>query len=260
MGGKLSSQQHAAIVSSYLDGSSMTELATSFGVSQPSVKGLLVRRGIPLRNKVITVRANAFDLLDEEACYWIGFLFADGSVAAPRGSGQASLSVGLSLRDVQHLIKLRAFLGCNGAISESPVRNTCQFSVRSNRLASRLLELGRYGPAIHADLAASVDFWRGAFDGDGTLGRYRVPPTERYRSQVGMVGSLMMMEGFSIFLESHGFRRLRPRPTKNIYQVATTGAPAEGIVSLLYEKPLVALTRKHETAKRVLASRPTTIN
>ena len=59
----------------------MYQIAEAFHVTIPSIRGLLVRRGVELRVVVHTLRHEAFDSLTTEAKYWLGFLFADGTVS-----------------------------------------------------------------------------------------------------------------------------------------------------------------------------------
>ncbi|MFG3422219.1 hypothetical protein [Micromonospora sp. NPDC048063] len=157
----------------YQAGVTLGQLATAYGITEPSVRGLVLRRGVPLRRVVHTLRHDAFDELTPDACYWIGFLFADGSISYRRNH-IPQISVGLAERDRAHLLKLRTFLGSTSVISApSPTHHSCQFSVRSQRLADRLVALGRYQGPINARLVESRDFWRGVVDGDGSVGVYR---------------------------------------------------------------------------------------
>lgn len=251
--GKLTELQRAEVVQQYLRGAAMAELAAAYGVTEPSVRGLLVRRGVVLRRTIHTLRDDAFDHLTPIACYWIGFLFADGSVSYRQGY-MPQVSVGLAQRDRDHLAALRTFLGSTSSISEPSVTHgACQFSVRSVRLAGRLIELGRYeGPVDHR-LVTSRDFWRGVVDGDGSIGRYkRSQNSARSFSQFRLVGKSRILEPFADFLVTQGLGRLSVRPHKTIYNIGTTCRPAERIIALLYENAVMALSRKAEAAAQIL--------
>jgi hypothetical protein len=116
---------------------------------------------------------NAFDQLTP--AYWVGFLFADGSVSKDRQS--KTLSVRVSERDRENLLKLRAFLRSTYSIGTAPAGNyggyrsrpLVRLSVSSPQLAERILCLGRYDGPINTTLVESRDFWRGVVDGDGSL-------------------------------------------------------------------------------------------
>ncbi|MEU8011995.1 hypothetical protein AB0B74_05250 [Micromonospora parva] len=232
---------------------SVTEVAKKFGFTEPGMRGLLVRRGVVLRKTVHTLRHDAFDLLTPEACYWLGFLFADGCVTY-RAGHLPQISVGLAQRDREHLVSLRTFLGSTSSISApSPTHGSCQFSVRSNRLAERLTALGRYDGPLDDLLTKSRDFWRGVVDGDGSIGKYRRPtPSKSTFSQFRLVGSKRLLDSFAVFLQENDIDGLSVRPHKTIYTIGTTCGPAERIVALLYAEAEVALARKAEIAKKIL--------
>lgn len=198
--GKLTDVERSEVVQRYLAGESLLQLANAYGVTEPSIRGLLVRRKVPLRKVVHTLREDAFDRLTPEACYWIGFLFADGSVCYRQGH-KPQISVGLAARDRDHLVALRNFLGSTSAISEpTPERQACQFSVRSFQLCDRLLSLGRYDDRVDDALRASRDFWRGVTDGDGSIGSYkRSSSSIRCLSQFRLVGRRPVLEAFAAF-------------------------------------------------------------
>ncbi|MEV4662582.1 hypothetical protein AB0J85_11580 [Micromonospora echinofusca] len=256
--GKLTEDQRSEVLQRYQAGASLGQLALAYGITEPAVRGLVVRRGVPLRRVVHTLRHEAFDELTSDACYRIGFLFADGSISyRPRHIPQ--ISVGLAERDRAHLAKLRTFLGSTSAISApSPTHHSCQFSVRSHQLADRLVALGRYQGPTDARLVESRDFWRGVVDGDGdgSLGLYRrsrsAPAT---MPQFRVVGRRHVLEEFLGFLRTQGITGLSVRPHKSIHTIGTTCGPAERIVALLYSGATVALSsRKAETAERMLAA------
>ena len=167
--------ERSEAVRQYTEGLSIAEVAKNLGFTEPGMRGLLVRRGVVLRRTVHTLRHDAFDLLTPEACYWLGFLFADGCVTY-RAGHLPQISVGLAQRDREHLVSLRTFLGSTSSISApSPTHGSCQFSVRSARLAERMTALGRYDGPLDERLTESRDFWRGVVDGDGSIGQYRRP-------------------------------------------------------------------------------------
>ncbi|MER6587358.1 hypothetical protein [Micromonospora chalcea] len=252
--GTLTDNQRNEVLHRFLGGASLNQIAAEFGVTAPAVRGLLTRRGIEIRSVSHGLRHDAFDNFDPETCYWIGFLFADGCVSYRPGH-IPQISVGLAARDREHLVALRSFLGCDNSISAtSPTHGSCQFSVRSHRLADRIVELGRYQQAVDGRLVGSRDFWRGVVDGDGSLGIYRRPaPSTRSLTQFRVVGRRHVLEEFVAFLEREGIVGLSVRPHRSIFTVGTTCGPAERIARLLYEDAVMALARKAEIAARMIA-------
>lgn len=251
---RLTPEQREGVVRMYQKGATATEVAAAYGVSQPAVRYLLVTRGADIRTPVYTLNEDVFDELTSEACYWAGFLFADGCVHYRDGYKTPSISVGLAAVDRGHLVKLKDFLRSSNAVCDSSDGRVSQFSIRSEKIARRLLDLGRYADEIEPGLTDSRHFWRGVVDGDGSVGIYHVPPSGRLRAQFQLVGREALMKEFAGFLADHRLGMLRVRPTKSIYKVCTTSNPASVIIRTLYSSATVALSRKAEAADRVMAA------
>ena len=81
----LTEDQKKRIVEFYASGQSVAQLAKRFQVSVSRVHDLLHCHSVVLHSpqetaKKYQLRHDAFDELTPDAAYWIGFLFADGSV------------------------------------------------------------------------------------------------------------------------------------------------------------------------------------
>ena len=254
--GKVNAGQQARIIELYKSGESPAQIAQQLQVSTPTVYQWLHRLGVALREwPGCQIRHDAFDEITPEAAYWIGFLFADGSVGQDGRSRRISIRV--PERDRKHLVKLRAFLNSTHLISVAPAGNFGGYrskpSVRimftSERLAQQLLSLGRYEGQINDLLIQSRDFWRGVVDGDGSLGVLATG-----YAYFGLVGSRRLLEAFSSFLKSNDLgAKMTIRADKTIFQVATAGHTAEKIVAFLYRDATVALDRKAITAAKIVA-------
>jgi transposase len=258
--GKVNKDLQARIVELYKSGESPGRIAQQLHVSTPTIYQWLHRLGVILRDLPgSNIRHDAFDEVTPDAAYWIGFLFADGSV--DRGRQSRRISVRLSERDRKHLVKLRSFLNSNHAISVAPAGNyggyrskpSVHLTLVSERLARQLLSLGRYEGPISDLLIQSRDFWRGVVDGDGSLGFFATG-----YAYFGLVGSRRLLDAFMQFLKSNELSaRMTIRADKTIFQVATAGNIAEDIVVFLYGNATVALDRKAASAARVEAMRKT---
>jgi RIO-like serine/threonine protein kinase len=121
----LTEDQKTRVVELYASGQSTVQIARRFQVSVTTINHLLHRRNVVLRGRrkrsAYQLRHDAFDELTPDAAYWIGFLFADGSIIG-RGKS-ARIQVRLSERDREHLVKLRRFLGSTHTISAAPAGN-----------------------------------------------------------------------------------------------------------------------------------------
>src|ERR1051326_6709338 len=97
-----------------MSGESTPKIGQRFGTSHVTISRWLRYSGVTLRGPKETstkcqLRHDSFDELTSDASYWIGFMFADGSVTSSGQSGRVSVRV--SERDRNHLVKLRSFLG-----------------------------------------------------------------------------------------------------------------------------------------------------
>lgn len=234
------------------------------GISEKTV-GILLRKrreageviDLPQgRPRVYEVNDAAFDVLTPEACYWIGFLWADGCVHHNSGGSAPSLICGLGEKDRGHLEKLKKFLGSTYPISTSNGQHgfgrgrTVYHSVRSERLCAALESLGFAKKRTRSPapaLVASRDFWRGAIDGDGWLSCSGGCPN------FGLSGQANLLEAFNSFAG----KKLGVRPLAGAaYRLGTSGAVAAGaLIRTLYLDACVGLDRKVARANDIIAGR-----
>lgn len=171
----LTPEQDAMIAADHLAGIRLAELGRMYGVYPSSIRSSLRRSGITPNNYTRRFNAMAFDdLSTEAACYWLGFLFADGC------TNMTGLTINLKRDDAPHLERLRAFLD-----AEQPLINNVTYAAgRPNKrvmlrisdrafgrdLAAMGISRGRPNPEQHIKLIpdAMLHHWfRGLFDGDG---------------------------------------------------------------------------------------------
>lgn len=259
--GLLGDVESAAIVARYQAGETSSAIAASLHISDALVLNTLWRAGVKARTQLechtkLPLRHDALDMLTPDAAYWLGFIFTDGTVNHTRNQSP-TVAIVLKKADRNHLVKFRDFLGSEhtitpikpAAVKINPGAGTgaCRFAVRSQQLAGRIEALGRYGPVVDPELAASRDFWRGCVDGDGTVGIWSGIP------QVKLVGSKWLMQAYVDFLGPVGSRRpLHPRPAKTIFVVSTSYVTAEKVADRLYTGAATALDRKAAAAAQIL--------
>jgi intein-encoded DNA endonuclease-like protein len=156
----------------YLAGNSTYSLAKKYLVSDITIRRILKATSTNMRSvgipRVHHFNCRIFDNIDSfDKAYWLGFLYADGSV------NWINRSMNVSLIDKDHLIKFQEFLGSDYNIKFIENRNIYSLSISSIDLVKDLIKHGcmtnkskrlRY-PSIPSDL--DRDFVRGYFDGDG---------------------------------------------------------------------------------------------
>ena len=111
----------------------------------------------------------------------------------------------VAARDLQHIVKLRSFLGSTHKICVgSKTHASYQFHVASIQLFRRLCSLGRCEGLISPELVISRHFWRGLVDGDGSLGCYAKRPGGEPSAQFRLCGEGRALLAFTKFLREDG--------------------------------------------------------
>lgn len=173
--GKLTDLQKVEIVEKYLSGSSGPQLAAEYGVRAQSIDSILKCRGIERRGcRKFSVNHAFFDIIDsEEKAYWLGYLFAEGSLDPKRNV----IQVKIARADKDQLSALREALSATYEIKPDKYRDAVYIKISSKRIAEVLLGY-RFGtgkaysirmPELRNDLVRH--FIRGFFDGDGWVSK-----------------------------------------------------------------------------------------
>ena len=131
-------------------------------------------------NRTHNLDEDYFSKIDnEEKAYWLGFLWADGSInkTAKRAAAANRLTLAQKHAEKSHLQKFLDALHADYSIKTRKSTNICAVDINSRQLCDDLMQLG-YGtkenrtkiPKIPALLMPH--FIRGYFDGDGCLSIY----------------------------------------------------------------------------------------
>ena len=194
-----------------------------------------------------SVDTSVFSSLDSKAEYWLGFLYADGSVTKTN-----VLTVMLKSSDADHLLKLKEFLR-----TDTPIKNSIRLvkgkeygaaglTVRSKDLCASLATYGivprkTYVGCIPDSVCSSRNFWRGMVDGDGYVG---VDTKGRFRLELTFHNKDTGTKFLEFLKENAVDTKASILPNKNSYRVVLLSTPARVAYKLLYENIDVALTRK----------------
>jgi hypothetical protein len=212
--------------------------------------GARTRSGQPRK---IFVEEGYFEApLDVERAYWLGFIYADGSVCA---SPRWELKINLAEKDAEHLRSLQARIGGTFAIR---TRSRClkggtdiaSLGVYSRRLVLSLMRLGvvprkTTNPVPPPEMGGVVlvAFLRGLFDGDGCL-----HVTRRGSLQAAFCGNWEVVDWFlrAVRIPVNGKPRRRGICA---YAQWTSGWLAKALSGLLYNAPGPRLKRKGDIAR-----------
>ena len=137
-----------------------------------------------------------FEKIDtEDKAYWLGFLYADGSV----GSKENKIELSLAEQDLHHIEKFRDFISINNKISYREKTKSYRYSFRSESCKQDLVNQGcvpkkslilKYPTYDQVPKHLMKHFIRGYFDGDGWFTN-----TESC-FQVGIIGTEDFIKGF----------------------------------------------------------------
>lgn len=137
-----------------------------------------------------------FETIDtEEKAYWLGFLYADGSV----GSKDNRIELGLAEKDLKQIEKFRDFIGVMNKISYRPQTKSYRYSFKSIPCKVDLIKQGcvpkkslilKFPTEEQVPKNLIRHFIRGYFDGDGWFTN-----TEEC-FQVGIIGTEDFIKGF----------------------------------------------------------------
>lgn len=263
--GMLSTADTSEIVRRYQSGESGTDLAAIYGVTFSTIyrkleKSGLSRRGLSEAKRTLKFDELAFDTLTPNAKYWIGFLFADGTILNDGPNQSNKIKLGVSDEDESHVHKLKHFLKSDHKISKytkaSNGYSYCELSIRSDHMTSRLKELGLCGKlqhVAHESLEADPDFWRGVVDGDGHLRITRCGYQMREHAALEVCGGKQLLEQFHRLVQAvHPKYQGNITKHSSIWRVKLTGSSAVSMVRFLYDNPSTSLDRKYEAAKEIM--------
>lgn len=258
----LTNEEELQVIQEYESGKPLIEVGAMFDIHATTIPLILERHGKSTRSaghnsRIYSLDESAFDLIDnEQAAYWLGFIYADGS-----NSGDG-FRVALSVKDEIQLIRIKEFLK-----AESPIKHTttkspqgkilpvCQLDVFSKRIASRLADCGIVSGRneFHktlTNLHSNVyrHFIRGLVDGDGAIDT-RLPKCNARIRLLGQEDILSWIR--SVFNEVVG-----TSPNQRIYQRLGIqamdyggSAQARSIIRWLYSDTDLYLERKLDKVK-----------
>lgn len=207
-----------------------------------------------------------FDAIDTEAkAYWLGFITADGCVQTGKvgasGWRHDVVTVKLKASDAGHLEKLKAGIGAEAPVRPVPQRTSghpaVDIAFSSARLVGTLIRLGvtpRKSLTVmpwRGPDALMRHYWRGMFDGDGTIVKH---PGRDNKWHLRFLGSEACVEAFRCWAAAVSGSIARKYPKGNIWSWTAGGlASPQAVARGLYEGSTVYLDRKYGLALQLMA-------
>lgn len=176
----------------YMNGESITSIAKLLNIKRQSLsKRLKEKFGIEvIQNNKCSMNDSFFnDINTEEKAYWLGFLFADGTI-----NEDNKMELSLKIDDLAHLQRFKNDLALTQKISFRTIKlkdkmyDSCRISFQSKEMGNSLKQLGcipnKTFDLNFPDIPRFLHrhFIRGYFDGDGCIWSTKRRPEHSYAS------------------------------------------------------------------------------
>jgi len=208
-----------------------------------------------------------FEIIDSEIkAYYLGYICADGCVN--QKSRQIIVAFGCSIKDYDFMIMMRDKFSPESKVNirkigsgfkKSKKYGSCGFSVCNSNIGNQLIKLGVIPnkslilkmPDIPKEFLGP--FWRGYFDGDGSIS---VSKTKKPPIYCQLVGTYEMMDSLkNTMLEiypSDANVIKHPQTKNNTYTLKYAGYKAIAFLQWIYKDATIYLERKYQIAKPFL--------
>lgn len=248
---------------------SAAKIAAKYGINRKTLIIYLKERGIPIiQNRGgYSVNDTVFEKIDsEEKAYWLGFLYADGFVAANNNQ----IGLGLALKDIEHLKKYKTFMGWEGDIKVNREHQfgskdnhnkageemyNCRIIITNEKIHNDLVKLGcvpnkslilQFPTEEQVPKKFQIDFVRGYFDGDGTLGIYpHSKKNPKLEESLLIVGTKPFLEKVQEIL-GPGNLIQKKNCNELTYRLGYSTKKAFNAAKIMYENATVYLDRKYD--------------
>lgn len=244
-----------AAVAMEAEGYRPAQIGKELGMSAAAVRWNFRRLGIETRK--LKYDRSYFRIIDSEyKAYWLGFLYADGSVSFGR---PRMVQLAISANDHDHLEKFAIHIGGDATLvknyrqsrnSYSPSGFVSKLAFTSVEMVDSLVHLGftprKTSEAVPPELsteALQVAFWRGVFDGDGCISKLDL----EYLS-LAMCGTRSTVEAFRDFMvrANPSIHCGKVRFHRNCHTILFACSNAMKVAEILYRGSRVHLDRKHQ--------------
>jgi len=233
----------------------LKELSLKYGIKYDTISKNIRKLGaITNPHGKIYMNSTIFEKIDtEEKAYWLGFLYADGTVYKT-GKNYYRFELGLAEKDLIHIEKFKKFVSSKHDIKYRFKTKSFRIAFNDPQFTKNLIDLGcvpnkslilTFPTEEQVPLELQKHFIRGYFDGDGYLSK---PPK-------GLTISLLGTNEFLNSILPYLFNNLDinkkclkkdKRHLSNTYYFDLTGDNARCFLKHIYEDSNIFLNRKKE--------------
>lgn len=233
---------------------SITKIGRDSGECRNKLGKILVNNGTPPINYQNSIKINQyiFDEIDtEKKAYWLGFIFADGSIS------QNVFEIQLSEVDVHHLIKFKRFVEWINEIKFKSSTNSARIAFRNKYFTNNLISMGvTENKSLTLSFPSNIPdelirhFIRGYFDGDGCI-HFRKWIKGSRKALINVLGTPQFLNILREYCPIKINKLYRNNNSESTLVYQTVGLKAEQFLYWLYNDANVYLNRKYELFKRI---------
>jgi DNA-binding transcriptional regulator WhiA len=238
------------------------DIEKQFGLARPALRKICRIKNIPTRKK-LAFDDTLFEQIDsKEKAYWLGFLYADGSITFNEKRKSYKFELCLALKDFKHLCKFKEFLKSNKKVTFREKTKAYRFTQGSKKVCLDLMALGCVPKKSLVLTFPSIeqvpkhmqhDFVRGYFDGDGCI--------STKPKSIGFVCTLLGTKEFleSMVTELSLFDFLLKKDKRHLNNTWTLRFRTKGglyFLLLMYKDSSIFLERKYNKYLMIKNCRP----
>lgn len=247
----------------YNSGRTIKSIANELNIQEKTISTYLDKNNIKKRNcnfdfiKDTYVNSNYFSIIDtEHKAYWLGFIYADGSIAATKR--KHDLTIELNEIDLIHLKKFRNDLNSNIPIKKRCNRNTVTIRIGSIKMVEDLISYGCIPNKTYDGYFSNrifnlskdlkIAFLRGYLDGDGYIDKKR-------NRIIYTIKKLSITEDLSSIIKEVTDIDFKINNKKTYYQLSIENKKDfQKFLTIIYKDATIVLNRKYEIYKNRVPS------
>lgn len=238
----------------------LKELQVKYGIKYDTISKNIRKLGaVTNPHGKIYMNSAIFEKIDnEEKAYWLGFLYADGSVYKT-DKGHYRFELGLAEKDLIHIEKFKKFISSKHDIKYRVKTKSFRLMFNDPQFTKNLIDLGcvpnkslilTFPTEEQVPLELQKHFIRGYFDGDGYLSK---PPKGLTISLLGTNEFLNdLLKYFHNILDAKGkILKKDKRHLNNTYYFDFCGDNARCFLKHIYKDSNIYLDRKYSLFENI---------
>lgn len=229
----------------------LKDISLKYGIKYDTISKNIRRMGIITNpHGKISLNSNIFEKINtEEKAYWLGFLYADGSLYK-NSKGHYRFELGLQQKDLNHIEKFKKFISSKHKIHYREATKSYRIIFNDSKFCNDLINLGcvpkkslilKFPTEKQVPKELINHFIRGYFDGDGYLSK---PPKELTLS---LLGTKEFLNCLLIYIDSSKkILKKDKRHINNTFNFTLCGNNARNFLKFIYKDSTIFLERKKE--------------